>query len=253
MIKLIVSDLDGTLLPRKEERLESGVFEMISKATAHGIFFAIASGRSYHELKRFFRDVERNVYFIPSDGALMVYREKSLFENEISKCFLTSFVLAARQIGSSAVVFNGKYLSYYLDADEVFAQSFHRDYHQHVLRIHSLSEIKEPIFKVSFYGVRSVELPNDLQQKFSLVYEGNNWVDFVCRNVNKSNALLVLQEQLGIATDEILAFGDNDNDVEMLKLVPNSYAMLTGSSAAIDTAKGRTNSVLDTVRNILHI
>ena len=250
LIKLIVSDLDGTLLPKGETEIDGKTFEMLSKAAKRGVAFAVASGRAYHELKRFFRHADCDIYYIASDGALTVFREQSLFAHEIPKTFLPRIAFAARQRGLAAV-FIGKYLSYYADASVSFAQRFHRERHQHVLKVDSLSEIREPVFKISFYGTRSAELPSDLMQNFSRVYEGGDWVDFVRSGVNKGSALTALREMLGIAADEVLAFGDNDNDAEMLAAVPNSCAMVRSTPKALAAANIQTDHVVNTIRGIV--
>ena len=54
MIKLIVCDVDGTLLPHGEKRISYDIADLIKEAGNKGISFAAASGRAYHELKRLF-------------------------------------------------------------------------------------------------------------------------------------------------------------------------------------------------------
>lgn len=251
MLKLIVSDLDGTLLPKGEERLCCEVFDMIARAQKRGISFAVASGRAYYELKRFFRGACDGVYYMASDGALTVCREKNLSTAEVPKTLLRQTFSAVQRMRIPAVVFTGKYLSYYMSWDKTFHQRFCRERHGHILSVESVAEVKEPIFKLSFYGTRE-NMFSDLTRQLSLVYQDENWMDFVVSGIHKGKALQNLCKDLKIAPEEVLAFGDNDNDVSMLEWVPNSFAMTHGSRLVRDVAKMQTDSVVHTVTALLN-
>ena len=55
MIKLIVSDIDGTLLPYGQSELDIELFELIRRLRSAGVTFCPASGRQYHSLRALFR------------------------------------------------------------------------------------------------------------------------------------------------------------------------------------------------------
>lgn len=58
-----------------------------------------------------------------------------------------------------------------------------------------------------------------------LQYPGKCWVDCANKGANKGSALRHFQEEYGITPDETLAFGDNLNDIEMLKRASHSFAV----------------------------
>ena len=72
MIKLILSDVDGTLLHRGEGAFDEHVFEVIEKLYAEGRHFAAASGRGYGDLNRLFAPVKDKMAFVCSDGAMTI-------------------------------------------------------------------------------------------------------------------------------------------------------------------------------------
>ena len=76
MIKIVVSDIDGTLLFPKEERISDRIKEVIWKLEKKGILFVAASGRSYNDLRYLFGEVADNIAFIASDGALTIYQNQ---------------------------------------------------------------------------------------------------------------------------------------------------------------------------------
>ena len=63
-IKLVVSDVDSTLLMPHEEHVDRRFFETVKKLKNKGISLAIASGRTYEELKSIFAEAIEDIYFI---------------------------------------------------------------------------------------------------------------------------------------------------------------------------------------------
>ena len=62
-------------------------------------------------------------------------------------------------------------------------------------------------------------------KKMNVVVSGKCWVDCANKGANKGSALRHFQEEYGITPDETLAFGDNLNDIEMLKRASHSFAV----------------------------
>ncbi len=60
-------------------------------------------------------------------------------------------------------------------------------------------------------------------QNFSAAISGPVWIDIMMPGINKGNGMRAIGKQMGITTDEMMAFGDNFNDAEMLKAVKYSY------------------------------
>ena len=67
------------------------------------------------------------------------------------------------------------------------------------------------------------------QERFSdrckVVTSGVAWVDFIPFHTNKAKGIRKFQEVLKISPEECVVFGDENNDIEMLKCVPYSFAM----------------------------
>ena len=64
MVKLIASDLDGTLLQNGAHDVNPIVFDQIRILKEHGILFAAASGRQYLNLRRLFTPVQNDIAYI---------------------------------------------------------------------------------------------------------------------------------------------------------------------------------------------
>ena len=66
---------------------------------------------------------------------------------------------------------------------------------------------------------------------------GKQWLDTMDPNVNKGNALKILQESLEILPEETMAFGDQLNDIEMLKRAYYSFAVSNARQEAKDASR----------------
>ena len=85
MIKLIASDLDGTLLLNKTQTLPEDLFPLIRALNELGIRFVAASGRQYPNMKRLFAPVASDISFICENGALAVEKGQVLYQDRFDK------------------------------------------------------------------------------------------------------------------------------------------------------------------------
>ena len=98
MIRLTVSDLDGTLMPYGEKCVSPSVISAINRVTDNGITFAVSSGRTYTELLTYLPELSDKAYFICCDGALCVYKNKVIYVYYyILNFFLVLFLHNAKQ------------------------------------------------------------------------------------------------------------------------------------------------------------
>ena len=85
MIKLVASDLDGTLLLNGAQSVEDSMFETIGKLLDRGILFAPASGRQMTSLKRLFAPVAEELVYISENGALVSYKGKTIAKTPMKR------------------------------------------------------------------------------------------------------------------------------------------------------------------------
>ena len=87
--------------------------------------------------------------------------------------------------------------------------------------------------------------------EIKVVTSGNIWIDFIAPDANKGTALSALLNTLHIRPEECMAFGDQYNDVEMLKLAGTSYAMSGAAPGISRYASHVTDSVEDVLEDLL--
>ena len=85
MIRLVASDLDGTLLLNGSQKLNPEIFDLIRELNKAGIVFVAASGRQYPNLKRLFAPVADEIAYIAENGALVLYQDQVLSRKTIDR------------------------------------------------------------------------------------------------------------------------------------------------------------------------
>lgn len=230
-IKLIVTDIDGTLGPVNTDRINEEYYEVISRLQDKGIIFGGASGRSYYALSKLFAPVKDKMIFLPDNGARGVYKEKELFAVPMSLSDCYELVADVRKLSGCQSVWQSCEKTYFEKGGE---EVYHimRDYmHYDCAMVEDLQKLTIPSIKYTIYHPCNAEnaTEGEFQKKWSsthqLVCAGNNYMDVMDLHANKGTGLKKIQEYLGITKEETMAFGDNINDIEMLQNAGKSYAV----------------------------
>lgn len=214
MIKLIVSDFDGTLLPYGQKSVSESVIEKINKLIDSGVYFAVASGRTYSELVTLLKDVSDRIYFICDDGALTVKNGTVIYKKQLSFAAVKTFFDDCLFKNVTFYAMDKAYILGVKNNIPRFGKT-----PQAVARCF---EITEDIFKVSA-DVKSFELVNSAN--YRVHYSEGSFAEFVSPFANKGNAVSNLQLKLGVSKFETAIIGDADNDVPMVSYAKKSWAI----------------------------
>lgn len=147
--------------------------------------------------------------------------------------------------------------TYYSDStDERFIDYMENDMHNIVTYVPDLYAIKEPIIKAAicdFGGTKNLEpfFHKRIGDEIRVVTSADHWIDFIAPNANKGTALKVLMEKFGIKKEECICFGDQQNDIEMLKAAGTAYVMATGHPLAKKAADYVVESPLPVMQGLL--
>ena len=79
MIKLIVSDVDGTLVPDGSPDLDPEVFDIILKLREKGMQFVVASGRPWASVESAFEPVKKKIFYVANNGAYVGCHGRCLY------------------------------------------------------------------------------------------------------------------------------------------------------------------------------
>lgn len=213
MIKLIISDLDGTLLNYGESEVNENLISIIKNLKKKNIEFAVASGRTYGELRRILGNLE-DIYYVCCDGGAIIYNEEVLYKREID-----AFAIR-RLYNVKNIVYHSPEMSYFVCADEDLKKKLFDNYGNKVKKTEKFEDLKE-IVKISKYGASFAELPPFCCE----VYKDKEWCDWISNNSGKGKATEFLQRHLNIEMKETAAFGDNFNDIGMIARASFKYVM----------------------------
>ena len=229
MIKMIASDIDGTLLQNGETALRPELFPLIERLLEKGIYFCAASGRQYTCLMRLFAPVADRIHFVCENGTLAFAPDGSaIFKQAIPRADAMEMIDSILNMEHCEVLISGERTCYIIPKEADFLPHM-RDYvGNDTTVIASPDEITEEIVKIAAYCRKGPEkmlaaLRERWDEAYSIALGGTLWVD-VTRS-NKAIGLQAMCEKLSIDPSEVMAFGDNFNDVEMLRLAGVSYAM----------------------------
>lgn len=215
-MKFVVCDLDGTLLLKGEKSLKKDIFLSIENLIKKDVVFACASGRTYGEMRRIFKD--ENIIYVPFDGAAAFFGGETLFSLPVETEFMNFFE------ETEDVVFHSKLISYVKSESAFFIRRLSRQYEGHVQRISKLSEIKEPVYKIGIPKNSPIK-NEDFSKKLKRVYDGRDFAEFTGCGADKGKAAEILCGKFNITPDGLYVIGDNLNDIPMMRLTENSFAV----------------------------
>lgn len=230
MIKLITSDIDGTLVTDGSHELNPELYDVILKLRARGIQFAAASGRQWLSIESIFGPIKEKVFYLSDNGAYVGIHGRRLFINPIERKTVMDMVQDIRTMDGLEALISGPDLVYAETDDQEFIDWMVHGYRFRVQKVPDLTEVESEFIKISVYRKTDVEAhTKTLREKYGdrlkMTISGDMWLDCMKPGINKGQAVRLLQESLGIKPEETMAFGDQLNDIEMLQQAYYSFAV----------------------------
>ncbi|MDR0923543.1 MAG: Cof-type HAD-IIB family hydrolase [Hungatella sp.] len=259
MIKLIASDIDGTLVPDGGNELNPELYDVILKLRAKGIQFAAASGRQWLSIESIFEPIKEKVFYLSDNGAYVGLHGRRLYINPIERKTVMDMVQDVRNMEGLDVLISGPDVIYTETDNQEFLDWMVNGYRFHVKQVEDLTRVESEFIKVSVYRKTNVEAhTRTLREKYGdrlkMTLAGDMWLDCMRSGINKGEAVKLLQESLGIKPEETMAFGDQLNDIEMLKQAYYSFAVGNAREEVKAAARFRTDTnVNDGVLKILKL
>lgn len=252
MIKLVVSDVDGTLVPDGTFDINPEIYDVIKKLKEKGITFVAGSGRQYASLKRLFAPVADDILYITDNGGFIRDSKGNTWSKKyMDKELVKNLVNDAWKLKDVDVMLCGKDYAYVRDEDGYLFKWMTEDYRYDMRAVKNLAEIDDDIVKVSLYHPEDAETVvkewyyDKWKDKTLIASAGVYWMDCIREDINKGTALQFIMNRLGVKRDEVMVFGDNINDLGMLACADESYAI----GSARDEVKAAAAHVADTMKN----
>lgn len=261
MIKLIVSDMDGTLL-RKDNTISKRTLEALIKAQKQGIRLVLASGRTYRKLMPYAKQLQMHryggylievngiaTYDLAADQRIVHHQFQRQESEAIFRC-LQPFDLEILGMKDDAIY---DYIpSSMMKEKEIYRKQHHlpedhpwtagafrfmednRNGYPLQYQISDASQLPDTLNKiaVAYHEEQLVkQIPHIkalLEDDYWIGLTSPAWLEIMPKHVTKGNALKQLAEELAVDKEEIMAFGDGENDIDMIRFANIGVVMENG-------------------------
>lgn len=252
MVKLIASDLDGTILQNGAQSVDESVIKTINKLSDCGVIFAPASGRQVESLKKLFEPLGDRLMYIGENGALVKYKGNVILKKTMDRQLAMDIIEDIMKMPNCEVLVSGETTAYIKPKTKEYLHRMTKVVKYNTKLVDSFDDIREDIIKVAVCDMSGIKnsqkhFMDKWSGKAAVTVSGELYMDFMDSEVNKGYAMKHIQELYGIDRAECVAFGDNYNDCEMLMSVDNSYAM----SGAVNDVKKCARYETDNVEKVL--
>lgn len=242
MIKLVASDLDGTIIDKNNYIYENN-FHAINDLNNHKMNFVICTGKTYPITKRICSQINASYGIFGNGNQIIDLRTgKEIYRNFLPYDDILTCINIAKKYNLHVHVYTDKevisekllYLdlrNYKLQTDtksEQYMDFKIVDDIREYLSTHkvdvcklvitsdtSTKSVSDEILKSLNVSVTTIRKFGDYKDK--IINKEYEYIDVTPKNVNKDTALHFLGEYLKISPDEMLTIGDNINDLEMVK------------------------------------
>lgn len=228
-IRLIATDMDGTLLNSKHELSDS--FETVfRKLKDRGIIFVAASGRQYYNLLKTLETVKDEVIFAAENGSYVVFRDEEIHVQPIEHETVRDLIVISKNIPRTYPIICGKKRAYVESNEPEFIDHLKLYFERYEI-VEDLLQVEDDQFLkftlCDLNGSEANSYPHykHLEELLKVKVSGPIWLDISHPLANKGVAMDVLQKKFGITYAQTMVFGDYFNDLEMLQKAYYSYAM----------------------------
>lgn len=270
MIKLIVSDMDGTFLNPKGAYDKERFQKLLDKMTEKGISFVVASGNRMDRLNVIFSGISGNIDFVAENGALVIDHGEVIARESMSEEQVNAVLdFFDGKFQDYRIVLSGIDSAYVMTGTDFDMEAFDfeledvQQFFKNMVQVDDFHKRPaDPIVKITM--TVSEKSAKKVTKRFNRAFKdelravasGYGAVDIIKTGIHKAWGVQTLMSKYGIKPEEVAAFGDGGNDREMLELAGHSYAVANASDEIKKVARyiiqsNARDGVLNAIENIL--
>jgi Cof subfamily protein (haloacid dehalogenase superfamily) len=234
-IRLIAADLDGTFL-NSAHRVMPLTEKAIRESRARGVLFTVATGKSFTSTTGLIEQFDIQIPVICGNGTLVHAPDGTiLHEDLLPREYAVEAVRLARAAGMTPVVTSGTgLLAPQWDHNVDVLVAHHEPAPEIIPNLEAALETGHKSHKVVIMEERDPEAMAAFQTQLERTFEGRaqvlqsgliSLVEVLPLGVTKGSALAFILDHLGIPAEETICFGDNCNDLDMIRRAGIGVAM----------------------------
>lgn len=264
MIKLILTDMDGTFLNSAGE-FNRKLFKEVKKLLAEkGVAFAPVTGKQCERVEELFGEDARDFWILGDSATRIKHNGRYVYESLLSNTLGLEIIQLLEEIDIEQTIIactkNGAYVKNNIPQEEY---AIVRGSYAHVHQVSHFYEVREDFVKITVHDpkLRCFETVKKLapfSDRAYIVASEAASIDIANANVHKGTTVEYLQNLLGVTPKETMAFGDGYNDIELLTRADYSFAVRNAVLEIKDIANYITRSndedaVMKTILQILSL
>lgn len=229
MYKVVVSDLDGTLL-NKQHQVSPRTRDTLHRLVNQGVKFVLATGRHHVDVRGIRAALGLDIDLITSNGAVVHDRQDQLIYNQTLPPQTAQELVEEERHSSIGInIYKGDH--WYVEREMPELKEFHQESGFSYRVADAVTLDKSGINKIFYSGDHALlcELESRLRQRhgdrLSVTFSMPDCLEVMHGGVNKGNAVKAVLEQNGYRLSDAIAFGDGMNDMEMLSMVGHGVVM----------------------------
>ncbi|HFI0733442.1 TPA: Cof-type HAD-IIB family hydrolase [Streptococcus suis] len=262
MIKLIATDMDGTFLDGNGQIDRARFSAILDQLDARDIPFVIASGNGMDRLLKLCQGFEDRLIFVSDNGARVVEKGETRVRHMLDRDLVAAILDYFRgswgevclMLANDQTIFMQEGANQpFAGSDLPIAPEQMQAFLDKVTFLADLSQLpaEQPIYKAGIWveegkvEVLTSAFNRAFEGRLTAVTSGYGSIDILPVGIHKAWGIEQVIQPLGITMAQVMAFGDSDNDLEMLAQAGYSYAMENATNRVKAVAKYRAPSHLD--------
>lgn len=238
-IKIVATDMDGTLLDPRGQLDLPRLEKILDKLDHRGVRFVIATGNEVHRMRQLLGHLAERVVLVVANGA-RIFENNELIQAQTWDDAMVERALAhfkGRECQDQFVVtaMNGGFVkkgTVFTELDKFMTPEMIEKLYQRMQFVDEFdSKLFGGVLKMSM--VVGEERSDSVLQEINDLFDGHvravssgyGCIDILQDGIHKAWGLEELLKRWNLKPEQIIAFGDSENDIEMLELAGISYAM----------------------------
>lgn len=264
MIKLVITDLDGTFLNSHGE-YDKRAFEKTWAIMANkGVHFAACTGKQCERVEELFGEYSKDIWIVGDSATRIKHNGEFAFQSLINNALGLEIINTLQEVSSTHVIIactpDGAIVR--SDVPQRLKDKVRRSYAR-MIETDDFVTVKSDFVKITVFDEQG-HCPqtrphlSPFEDDVYIVVSEAAWIDIAGYGVHKGSTVQKLQDILKVSPEETMAFGDGYNDLELFAQAEYSFAMRNAfdevkNAARFVTGSNDENAVMETVDRILSL